>query len=141
MSTPTPTGDAMNALPGWMPDEPTLTRMANEFFGALTVSEPAAQLPTPASDEPANQPVTALPVALPITDPLGYPSAGVLPGDLADATRPGGLTAASAPSLQPYSLAPPGNDSSSSQSSCRTLAMPVRRPSTSSTNRRHPPRR
>jgi hypothetical protein len=57
MSIPTPTGDAAAALPGWMPDEATLTQMANEFFGALTISEPAA----PALAVPAGQPVTDLP--------------------------------------------------------------------------------
>jgi cysteine desulfurase / selenocysteine lyase len=62
MSMPTPTGDAVTDLPGWMPDEATLTRMANEFFGTLPVSESTAELPTPASAAPLSQPVSELPI-------------------------------------------------------------------------------
>jgi cysteine desulfurase/selenocysteine lyase len=71
MSMPTATGDAMSALPGWMPDEATLTRMANEFFGALTVSEPDAALQAP---PPAIYPGFAFPV-IPGDGPPAQPPA------------------------------------------------------------------
>ena len=72
MSMPTPTGDAMTALPGWMPDDATLTRMANDFFGALTVSEPTAALATPAAAGSPSQHATELPVGLDATLPAQH---------------------------------------------------------------------
>jgi cysteine desulfurase/selenocysteine lyase len=60
MSMTIPTGDATLAGPGWMPDEATLTRLANEFFGPLTLSEPSA--PAPAPPAPAGQPAAELPL-------------------------------------------------------------------------------
>src|SRR5271165_6036725 len=62
MNMPTPTGDAMTVPPAWIPDEATLTRKANEFFGALTVSEPVAAHPAPAAAIPPSQPASELPV-------------------------------------------------------------------------------
>ncbi len=40
MSTPTPTGDGVSDVPPWVPDEATLTKLANEFFGAMPGHEP-----------------------------------------------------------------------------------------------------
>jgi cysteine desulfurase/selenocysteine lyase len=105
MSMPTPTGDAMTGLPGWMPDEATLTRMANEFFGDLQVSESAAALPSAASSGPSGYPAPELPVGLdtdlpvrPAVGPPVSPGASVpvqpngvrqLPSGIAPLSHPG----------------------------------------------------
>jgi cysteine desulfurase / selenocysteine lyase len=116
MSTPTPTGDTMTPLPGWMPDEATLTRMANEFFGALQVSEPGASLPAPDSAGAPGQAPTELPVgpdaALPGVlgaAPPGWPAADLPAGSGAsvpvgpDATRElqSGVAPPSYPGFEP----------------------------------------
>ncbi|MGA2529700.1 MAG: family 2A encapsulin nanocompartment cargo protein cysteine desulfurase [Acidimicrobiales bacterium] len=44
MNTHTPTGDGAGALPPWLPDEATLTRLANEFFGNMPAREPEDEL-------------------------------------------------------------------------------------------------
>ena len=73
MSMPTPTGDAMTVLPGWMPDEATLTRMANDLFGALAIATPAAAVPIQENAELPGPPAIDLPVghgaALPSSQP------------------------------------------------------------------------
>jgi cysteine desulfurase / selenocysteine lyase len=48
MSTPTPTSEA-SATPRWLPDEATLTKLANEFYGNLVIgpgSAPGVELGT-----------------------------------------------------------------------------------------------
>ena len=51
MNTPTPTGDGVatgdgvSAVPPWLPDEATLTRLANELFAALPGDQAATALP------------------------------------------------------------------------------------------------
>ncbi len=48
MNTTTPTGDGVGGVPAWLPDEATLTRLANEIFAALPGQPaPAVQLATP----------------------------------------------------------------------------------------------
>ena len=71
MTTPTTTGDGVatgdgvSAVPPWLPDEATLTRLANDLFAAL----------------PADQAATVLPGDRPVTAPPGDQAATVLPGD------------------------------------------------------------
>jgi cysteine desulfurase/selenocysteine lyase len=84
MNTTTPTGDGVGALPLGLPDEATLTRLANEFFRelpgqpapAVLPLEPPSAVPPPAVP-PAPQPATAgfspsVPIAPPelVTNPL-----------------------------------------------------------------------
>ena len=84
MSTATPTGDGVSAVPDWLPDEATLTRMANEFFAALpdqqqaatpsiaTTVSPALVAPFPERFEPSTR-APATPAGLPTT-PAGHPT-------------------------------------------------------------------
>ena len=85
MSTTTPTGDAVNGAGPGLPDEATLTRLANEFFGALnspeTRSVPAPGGPTPPSAPP--QPPAQLPRYEPPGQLSEYHRAAALPGRLA----------------------------------------------------------
>jgi cysteine desulfurase/selenocysteine lyase len=54
MSTPTPTGDGVSAAAPLWPDEATLSRLANEFFGAMPGHEPRpAGIAGPPSPSPA----------------------------------------------------------------------------------------
>jgi cysteine desulfurase/selenocysteine lyase len=70
MSTTTPTGDGASAAPPWLPDEATLTRLANEFFAAIPDPE-SAGLPAyqPPAALPGYSPATALPAPQPPTVP------------------------------------------------------------------------
>jgi cysteine desulfurase/selenocysteine lyase len=62
MNTTTPTGDGMSGVPAWLPDEETLTRLANEFFTALPgqASAPAVELASPVSAVQPNTPASAV---------------------------------------------------------------------------------
>jgi cysteine desulfurase / selenocysteine lyase len=107
MSMPTPTGDAANVPPAWIPDEATLTRMASEFFGTLPVSEPAA-FPALASARPAIQPDTGLLAGTDIAPPSWPdPFAEGLPGVPAS-PKLTGLAAGTLPGLRPDAMAGAG---------------------------------
>jgi len=112
MSTHTPTGDNLGALPPWMPDEATLTRLATEFFGAMPGHEPEQVLSadlTAAQD--AAQPHAELTDHRDVT--AGYPShtgLGHQPPDVLSkyhraASAPGRMAA---PASQPPAVSVPG---------------------------------
>jgi len=90
MNTTTPTGDGAGALPLGLPDEATLTRLANEFFRELPGQHPPAVL----SGEPAVLPGEPGPAVLPPRQPAtaGFaPPLPVAPPELV--TRPRELLA------------------------------------------------
>ena len=81
MSTHTPTGERVGAAPAWIPDEATLTRLANEFFGAMPGHEPEQALPA--------GPATARHPAPPPTELPDHQSPAVVPGYPSPAEEPG----------------------------------------------------
>ena len=85
MSTTTPTGDAVNGDGPGLPDEAVLTRLANQFFGALnspeTRSVPAPGGPTPPSAPP--QPPSQLPQYEAPGQLSDYHRAAAVPGRMA----------------------------------------------------------
>ena len=108
MNTTTPTGDGVPGVPGWLPDEAVLARLANEYFAALPGAQ-AATAVQPASADPAIGPAT---VGEPgtITQPrtITQPGTVVQPGTI---TQPGTVVPASkqtAPSFYFLDYLPPG---------------------------------
>jgi cysteine desulfurase / selenocysteine lyase len=93
------TGDGVSAVPPWLPDEATLTRLANDLFAALPGDQAATARPgdQAASALPDDAWATVLPGDLPVT---------ALPGDL-PATSSAGLVAAG-PEWPGQALALPG---------------------------------
>jgi len=80
MTTHPPTGESGGALPSWVPDEATLTRLASEFFGTLPGPEPEDEL----SDDSAKHVVESSGEAIgsrPQSKPA-YPFAGDIAGDI-----------------------------------------------------------
>jgi cysteine desulfurase / selenocysteine lyase len=86
MSTTTPTGDGGAAAAPWLPDEATLTRLANQFFAEFPSQRPAtvASGYQPAAALPGQQPVTALSGYGAAIVPPGY-QAAIVPADLVTA--------------------------------------------------------
>ena len=86
MSTTTPTGDGGAAVVPWVPDEATLTRLANQFFAEFPSQRPAtvASGYRPAAALPGQQPVTALSGYGAAIVPPGY-QAAIVPTDLVTA--------------------------------------------------------
>ena len=102
MNTTTPTGDGVSGVPAWLPDEATLTRLANEYFAALPGQPPASagQLATP---EPAAQPVTPAPAVQPASAvSAAQPAAAV------SAAQPAGAVSAVRPPAPLTGLAAAG---------------------------------
>ena len=77
MSTTTPTGDAVNGAGPGLPDEATLTRLANEFFGALNSPE-TRSVPAPGGPTPPSAPPTTAGPAAPVR--TSGPTVGISPG-------------------------------------------------------------
>jgi cysteine desulfurase/selenocysteine lyase len=91
MNTTTPTGDGVSGVPAWLPDEATLTRLANEYFAALP-GQPQAPAGQPVTPAPAGQPVTPAPAGQPVTPaPAGQPASAV------SAAQPAGAVSAVRP--------------------------------------------
>ena len=101
MTMPTPTGDGASAVPPWLPDEATLTRLANEFFGAMPGHERG---PGPSADPATTQHAERAECQLP-TDERGYLPPDVLSNFHRAASVPGRLAALAA---QPSALPVPG---------------------------------
>ena len=107
MSTATPTGDGGAVAVPWLPDEATLTRMANEFFAAFP-GQPAPVVPAyePAPVAPAYERAPVVPAYEPAPAAPGYQPA-IVPAGLVTARpeRPGqsfalpGLDLTAAPSF------------------------------------------
>jgi cysteine desulfurase/selenocysteine lyase len=99
MNTTTPTGDGAGALPLGLPDEATLTRLANEFFReppgqpapAVLPLEPPSAVP-PSAVPPAPQPATA---RFSPSVPIAAPELATSPPELVT-TQPGWAGPASA---------------------------------------------
>jgi cysteine desulfurase/selenocysteine lyase len=119
MSTPTPTGEGGGAVPAWLPDEATLTQLANEFFGAMpgheadraTLHDPprgAAQAQPQAG--PDTDRATAAPGFVAPPDMPGYEPPEVSSSFHRSAAAPGRLATLAA---QPPAVAIPGLPSAS----------------------------
>ena len=106
MTTHPPTGEGDGALPSWVPDEATLTRLANEFFGTMPGHGPQA----PSADE-SNLPKADLPgpeeatAYAPQADLLGYMPPDLTSGFHRAAATPGRLAGLAG---QPPATAVPG---------------------------------
>ena len=56
MTTHPPTGEVGGAVPEWFPDEATLTRLANEFFGNMPGHDPDRGLPADSASSDGSKP-------------------------------------------------------------------------------------
>lgn len=92
-------GAGQEGLPSWLPDEATLSRMANELFGARPEGAPASPPASPPSAAPTTVPRSPVPGASPGSMPfapgipdlsalLGTPRAIDAPPSYATAQRP-----------------------------------------------------
>src|ERR1017187_5907178 len=106
MNMATPTDDGVSAAAPAAPDEATLTRLANEFFGAMPGHEPLpAGAAGPPSLSPAqHQPPGARPATQPLDELSEYHRAASLPGRLAAAAAPPSPFAV--PGLSPATATP-----------------------------------
>jgi cysteine desulfurase / selenocysteine lyase len=111
MNTTTPTGDGVSGVPEWLPDEVTLTRLANEFFAALPgqPTAPAGQLATPVPAVQPTTPASALQSAsaLPAAQPAAAVSAGQ-PAAAVSAAQPAAAVSAVRPPAPLTGLAAAG---------------------------------
>jgi cysteine desulfurase/selenocysteine lyase len=118
MSTPTPTGEGGGASPAWLPDEATLTQLANEFFGPMpghegdrtSLDDPPRDRAQPQPAQLEADPAGVRPVSLRVEDLAGYQPPEVSSSFHRTAAVPARLAGLAA---QPPAVAIPGLSSTS----------------------------